>query len=315
MGMSYSLESKIETNNSQLSEQNNEFEEIIYKNNDYIIKKPKNLNYRIYDNLNNRCVTFEMKNDSIYIHTMKFLECEKDCNLTIQDLQNILIDYAKKNDKKYLELFDSPYTNIYYGNLDKKEHYNSIYIYLFIDASKPSYYIKNFNYIFMYNHSPIYEYIINNLISIVEKYKNNEMHMYVKNYEMKHTNGEIDITILNNVKNITNDMITIYEKLEKYSQFCYHFNKKKIEKNILEQTKYNNYTKEINMIAPLFKTIYKLFQEYIDYYIENTLKKYILESYELYNNDVYYIKLYKRATKSSFKLSTIFNDELLYIIN
>ena len=69
------------------------------------------------------------------------------------------------------------------------------------------------------------------------------------------------------------------------------------------------------MIAPLFKTIYKLFQEYIDYYIENTLKKYILESYELYNHDVYYIKLYKRATKNSFKLSTIFNDELLYIID
>ena len=265
-------------------------ETLIYEDDIYIIKKPEHLNYRIYDKSNNICAKYEIKENSIYIDTIKYLSCEIDCDVEIRSIQNMFINIAKLNNKAKLGLMDTSYMYIYYGNKISlsKEIYNLKYIYLFIDPNKHSYHMKNYDYIYMYSKSPFYVYIIKNLVRIVDEYDRK----YMNNTDKSH-------------------IIVNCKSLQHYSRYCYQY-----DNNILKNgdvKKYNNYIEKIRLMAPEFKRMYRSFKEYIDYYTDIELKKYVLESSELYD-DEYYKKIYNRAKKNDFRISAIFNDDIYYII-
>jgi len=273
---------------TETSDHKNDNEVTIYQDDKYTIKKPEKLNYRIYDGNQNRCATFELKEDSLYINTMKYLSCELVCEIEMRLLHNFCKKYAKISNKNKLILFDSSFMYIYYGLPKRVEYYNLKYIYLFTDPTKPSYYINTLDYLYEFHDSPVYKYMIKEFVRIVTDYKKNT------EYEL-----------LFNCKN-----------LQFYSRYCYLYdqNKNKSDINLKYQDKYDDYLKKIEAISVNFKKNYKLFKEYIDYYTGYILKKYILDSTEVYKDDIYFKKLSTRAIKYDFRLSSIFNDDYFLMI-
>jgi len=273
----------------QSIERQTDIEEItIFEDDKHIIKKPEKLNYRVYDKRKNRCATFELKEDSLYINTIRYLSCELICELEMRLLHDICEKFARHNNRNKLEITDSSFMYIYFGIPSRREYYNLKYIYLYSEPSKPSYYMNTFNYVYEHNDSPIYKYMIKELERVISEYKKKNQ------YEL-----------LLNCKN-----------LQYYSRYCYLYDQKKEPKNVVskERAIYNDYILKIENISTEFKKSYRLFKEYIDYYTETIFKKYIITSTSLYKDDIYYNKLLNRANKYEFRLSSILNDNFFYTI-
>lgn len=217
---------------------------------------------------------------------MKYLSCELVCEIEMRLLHTFCKKYAQILNKNKLVLSDFSFMYIYFGLPTRVEYYKLKYIYLYTDPTKPSYYIYTLNYLYQYHDSPVYKHMIKEFVRIVTFYKKNT------EYEL-----------LLNCKN-----------LQYYSRWCYLYDQNKNNLNIVtkEQSKYEEYLKKIEAISVNFKKNYKLFKEYIDYYTEYTFKQYILDSTDVYNDDLFYKKLRNRAIKYDFRLSSILNDDFFY---